>query len=80
MHKILRYTKFSETPKCSPTKFIRTVWQKVFDGERDTPLSDAQNFSIPEIFRYTEVFPNEIFGTVRAKGWTKNRDTPPSFV
>ena len=29
MHKVLRYTKFSETPKCSPTKFFGTVWQKI---------------------------------------------------
>ena len=28
MHKIFRYPKFSETPKCSPTKFFGTETKK----------------------------------------------------
>ena len=38
MHKILRCTKFSETPKCSLTKFIGTVWQKVLYEKSGYPL------------------------------------------
>ena len=31
MHKIFRYPKFSDTPKCSPTKFFGTVRQKILN-------------------------------------------------
>ena len=30
--------KFSETPKCSPTKLLGTVWEKFSTEKRDTPL------------------------------------------
>ena len=80
MHKILRYTKFSEIPKCSPRNIFGTVWQKVFDGERDISLSDAYNFSIPEIFWYTEVFPNEIFRYCVTKNFRRRNVIPPSLM
>ena len=79
IHKILRYTKFSETPKCSLTKFFGTVWQKVFDEETwyPPPLSDAYNFSIPEIFWNTEVFPNKVFRYCVTKSFRRRNLIPP---
>ena len=44
MHKILRYTIFSETPNCSATTFFGTVWQKFSREKRDTPPSVMHKF------------------------------------
>ena len=39
IHKFLRYRKFSETQKVSPTKFFGTMRQQIFDGKSWYPPS-----------------------------------------
>ena len=78
MHKILRYRKFSETPKCSPTNYFGTVWQKFIDGETQYPSSlMLKNFRYPKFPDAPKCSPTNFFGTVRQKILTENRDMPP---
>ena len=67
IHKFLRYRKFSETQKVSPTKFFGTVRQQSFDRKLWYPPL----FLIPKVFRYQK-FPEsqkgsstKFFGTFR---------------
>ena len=54
------------------------LWDQKFSTEkRDTPLSDASNFSIPEVFRYTEVLNNEIFRYCETKKLRWKNVIPP---
>ena len=63
IHTLFRYQKFSETEhRRVPLWNFSALWDQNFSTEkRDTPLSDASIFWIPEVFRYTEVLHNEIF-------------------
>ena len=57
-----------------PQRNFSVLCDKKFSPEkRDTPssLSDALNFSIPEIFWYTEVFPNENFRYCETKNFER---------
>ena len=74
---ILRYQKHSEIQKGYSTNFFGTVWKKFSTEKRDTPLSHAKNFSVPEIFWYTEVFPNEIFRYCETKNFERKVVIPP---
>ena len=81
MHKILRYTKFSETPKCSPTNFFGTVWQKVIDGETQYPSSlMLQNFRYPKFSDTPKCSPTKFFGTVRQKIFDGKTQYPSSLM
>ena len=78
MHKILRYRKFSETPKCSPMNFFGTVWQKFIDGETQYPSSlMLKNSRYPKFPDAPKCSPTNFFGTVRQKILTENGDMPP---
>ena len=51
MHKIFRYPKLFDTPKCSPTKFFGTLRQKIFEGVFDTsPSFLSINFFVTRNF------------------------------
>ncbi len=80
MHKLLRYTKLSETAKSSPTNFFGPVWHKVFDGKRWYPPVWCINLLVPETFWYTEVFTNEIFRYCVTQSFRQYREASPSFA
>ena len=64
--KILRYPKFSEIPKGSPTIFFGSVRQKNFDGKSWHPQY-REKFSIPEQIWNKRATPTNFFGTERQK-------------
>ena len=81
MHKILRHTKFSETPKCSPTNFFGTVWQKVIDGVTQYPSSlMLQKFRYPKFSDTPKCSPTKFFGTVRQKIFDGKTQYPSSLM
>ena len=81
MHKILRYTKFSETPKCSPTNFFGTVWQKVIDGVTQYPSSlMLQKFRYPKFSDTPKCSLTKFFGTVRQKIFDGKTQYPSSLM
>ena len=69
MHKIFRYPKLFDTPKCSPTKFFGTLRQKIFEGVFDT--APYPTFLSIIFFRYQKFSETKkgsltkFFGTVR---------------
>ena len=63
--------KFFETQKSSPTKFFGTMRQKSSDRKSWYPLLMLKNFSIPEIFWYTELLPNKIFRYCQTKNFER---------
>ena len=58
MHKVFRYQKLSETPKCSPTHLFGTVDKILFIENYDIPV--LHSFNVPETFRNTKKFPHDI--------------------
>ena len=80
MHKIFRYPKFSDTPKCSPTKFFGTVWQKVFDGERDTPPVWCIKFFDTRNFLIHRSVPQRNFSVLCDKKFLTENVIPPSLM
>ena len=69
VQKIFRYTKFSETPKRSSTKFFGTVSDTNFSTEKhDTPSSLMHKiFWYPKFSDTPKCSPTEFFGTLWQK-------------
>ena len=68
MHNFFQYLNFSETPKCSLTKFFGTVRQKVFNEETWYPPSLMHKIFQYLIFSDTpKCSPTKFFGTLRQK-------------
>ena len=74
VQKIFRYTNFSETRKCSPTKFSGTVTDTKFSTEKhDTPSSLMHKiFWYPKFSDTPKCSPKKFFGTVRQKILNEN--------
>ena len=82
MHKFFRYQKYSETPKCSPTKFFGTVGQNNFDGKSwyPPPFSSLTFFDTRYFLKHRE-FPRRNFSALWDKKFSKeNLDTPPPLI
>ena len=76
-----RYPKFSDTPKCSPTNFFGTVWQKVIDGVTQYPSSlMLQKFRYPKFSDTPKCSPTKFFGTVRQKIFDGKTQYPSSLM
>ena len=74
-----RSQSFSETPKCSQLNSLVLSYE---NKQRQNVISSAlihTVFLIPETFWNNEKFPMKIFGIVRQKNPTQNRDTCSSF-
>ena len=79
IHKLFRYTKFSESQKGCPTKFFGTVrdrlWQKVVI--RTHFLLPIKMFGTRSLLKG---FPYDTFWYCETKTLTRNRDTSPSSL
>ena len=79
MHKILRYTKFSETPNCSPTNLFGTVGQKFSTEKRDTPSLWCIKFCDTQKFLKQRTVPQRIFLVPWDKSFRRRNVIPPSL-
>ena len=82
MHKIFRYSKFCDTPKCFPTNIFGTTRRKFFDGKYWYPPP-----FIHKLFRYQKFSetaqkgsPMKFFGTVRQKIFDGKSWYPPPLL
>ena len=61
-------------------RILSALWDKDFSTEfSDIPFL-CRNFSLPEIFWFTEVFPNEIYRYSETKSFERKVVIPPSFA